>query len=33
VAKVRAHIKALAGTHFDPSLVEPFLRMLDESVA
>ncbi len=29
--QVRAHLRALSGSHFDPSLVEPFLEMdLDE---
>ena len=25
--KVRVHIKSLAGTHFDPKVVEAFLKM------
>ncbi len=29
--KVREHIRALAGTHFDPQVLEAFLRLLDES--
>jgi putative nucleotidyltransferase with HDIG domain len=29
-AKVREHIRSLAGTHFDPAAVEVFLRRLDE---
>jgi response regulator RpfG family c-di-GMP phosphodiesterase len=28
--KVRAHIRSLAGTHFDPAAVEVFLRLADE---
>ena len=28
--KVREHIRSLAGTHFDPAVVEVFLRLGDE---
>jgi HD-GYP domain-containing protein (c-di-GMP phosphodiesterase class II) len=29
--RVREHIRALAGTHFDPQVVEAFLRLTDRS--
>ncbi|HNK62491.1 MAG TPA: PAS domain S-box protein [Anaerolineales bacterium] len=29
--KVRAHLREQSGTHFDPQVVEAFLRMLDET--
>jgi HD-GYP domain-containing protein (c-di-GMP phosphodiesterase class II) len=30
MAKVREHIQALAGTHFDPKVVEAFRKMISE---
>ena len=31
VEKVREHVRALSGTHFDPRVVEAFLRMVGEA--
>ncbi len=28
--KIREHIQALSGTHFDPQVVEVFMRLLDQ---
>jgi HD-GYP domain-containing protein (c-di-GMP phosphodiesterase class II) len=30
--KVRAHIRSLAGTHFDPRAVEAFFKMITDEV-